>query len=159
MPTEIERKFLLQSPPIDQWGEGVKMRQGYLARGEHATARVRVAGTRGRLTIKGPTVGISRAEFEYEIPCSEAEELLTLCEGGLIEKRRWRVPYQGHVWEVDVFEGENSGLLIAEIELSAEDETFERPDWIGAEVSGDPRYFNGYLSRHPYQTWREPDQG
>ena len=153
MATEIERKFLIHQPPFERWGEGVEMRQGYLARGEQATARVRIAGDQGWLTIKGQTTGISRPEFEYQIPVEDAQELLALCEGGVIEKRRWHVPHQGHVWEVDVFYGENSGLMIAEIELSGEHEVFTRPSWVVEEVSDDPRYFNGYLSRHPYQSW------
>ena len=153
MATEIERKFLIHQPPLEHWGDGVEMRQGYLARGEQATARVRIAGNQGWLTIKGQTIGISRPEFEYPIPVEDAQDLIALCEGGVIKKRRWHVPHQGHVWEVDVFEGDNAGLMIAEIELHSEDEAFARPPWIAEEVSGDPRYFNGYLSRHPYQSW------
>ena len=153
MATEIERKFLIHHPPFDQWGEGVEIKQGYLARGEQATARVRVAGDQGWLTIKGKTTGISRPEFDYRIPVAEAYELLALCEGGIIEKRRWQIPHGDHVWEVDVFEGDNRGLMIAEIELNDEQESFERPAWIVEEVSDDPRYFNGYLSRHPYRSW------
>ena len=153
MAIEIERKFLIDHPPLERWGEGTKIRQGYLARGVQATARVRVAGDQGWLTIKGKTTGISRPEFEYSIPVTEAYELLELCEGGIIEKRRWRVSHHGHVWEVDVFEGDNLGLMIAEIELSHEREAFEVPPWVRDEVSDDPRYFNGYLSRVPYQSW------
>lgn len=157
MALEIERKFLvleaLHALPLPEWGPGEPIRQGYLARGSNATARVRTIGETGWLTIKGETVGISRAEFEYEIPVEEARALLALCEGGLIEKVRWRVPHQGHVWEVDRFEGDNAGLMVAEIELNSEDEAFARPAWIGEEVSDDPRYFNGALSRHPYRVW------
>ena len=153
MATEIERKFLVNHPPIETWGQGIIIRQGYLARGTQATARVRIADDRGWLTVKGQTVGISRLEFEYEIPLADAEGLLTLCEGHLIEKTRWCIPHHKHLWEVDVFAGVNAGLTIAEIELRDEQEEFTRPPWVTEEVSDDPRYFNGYLSRTPYPTW------
>ena len=153
MAIEIERKFLVINPPISTWGSGEPIRQGYLARGLNATARVRTFGETGWLTIKGETTGISRAEFEYSIPLTEARALLELCEGGLIEKVRWRIPHRSHLWEVDQFFGENEGLMIAEIELQREDEEFDLPPWIGVEVSDDPRYFNGALSRTPYRVW------
>ena len=153
MGIEIERKYLVNGAPFETWGAGVKMKQGSLARGKSATTRIRVAGEIGFLTIKGKTEGISRLEFEYEIPVTEAEELLKLCEGIVIAKTRWRVPYGSHLWEVDVFEGENQGLTVAEIELESEDELFEKPSWVGGEVSDDPRYFNGALSRHPFTQW------
>jgi adenylate cyclase len=153
MAIEIERKYLVHGEPWRGWGEGVLYRQGYLSRGAHSTTRVRLAGAVGQLTLKGKTEGISRLEFEYEIPAADAEALLALCEGGLILKRRWRVPVGDHIWEVDVFEGENAGLVVAEIELSSPDETFERPSWIGEEVSHDPRYSNGALSRRPWRQW------
>lgn len=153
MGIEIERKYLVEGEPWRAWGEGVPYRQGYLSRGAHSTTRVRLAGEVGQLTIKGKTEGISRLEFEYEIPAADAEELIALCEGGVILKRRWRVPVGAHVWEVDVFEGENAGLVVAEIELGSPDEPFERPEWVGEEVSHDPRYSNGALSRHPWSAW------
>ena len=153
MGMEIERKFLVHDAPFETWGRGVKIEQGYLARGQEATARVRTFGTKGFLTIKGKTIGISRQEFEYEIPLKEAQALLKLCEGGIIIKRRWHVKFESHTWEIDRFEGNNAGLIIAEIELETENELFIKPNWLGAEVSDDPRYFNGALSRHPYQTW------
>ena len=153
MATEIERKFLIHQPPFDQWDEGTQIFQGYLARGSQAMARVRIAGTQAWLTIKGQTMGISRPEFEYRIPIEDAHQLLALCEGGIIEKKRWCINYEGHIWEVDVFAGENLGLMLAEIELKSEHEDFSIPPWVTQEVSDDPRYFNGYLSRHPYQSW------
>ena len=153
MATEIERKFLVEGARIAEWGKGVVIQQGYLARGEEATCRVRVADENGYLTIKGKTEGISRQEFEYAIPVEEARTLLTLCEGGIISKTRWRVPYEGKIWEVDVFDGENAGLIIAEIELESEQEIFTKPPWISDEVSDDPRYFNGALSRYPFSSW------
>ena len=153
MATEIERKFLVNNPPFQEWGEGTQLKQGYLARGAEATARVRVAGSKGYLTIKGKTIGISRLEYEYEIPLTEAEALLSICEGGIIVKKRWKVPVGGHIWEVDIFEGENSGLVLAEIELEHEEESFNRPSWLGDEVSDDSRYFNGALSQYPFSKW------
>ena len=153
MGVEIERKFLVHNAPFDTWGTGVKIEQGYLARGQEATARVRTFGAKGFLTIKGKTTGISRQEFEYEIPLEDAQALLTLCEGGIIIKRRWLVEIESHIWEVDRFEGDNAGLIVAEIELKTEKELFTKPKWLGPEVSDDPRYFNGALSRYPYQAW------
>ena len=152
-PVEIERKFLVTGAPWEGWGAGVEYRQGYLSRGAHSTTRVRVAGARGLLTVKGKTVGVSRLEFEYEIPLAHARALLALCEGDIISKRRWCVEHEGHTWELDVFEGANEGLVVAEIELSAEDEVFARPPWLGREVSDDPRYTNGALSRQSWRSW------
>jgi len=153
MGIEIERKYLVEGEPWRAWGEGVPYQQGYLSRGAHSTTRVRLAGAVGQLTVKGKTEGISRLEFEYEIPAADAEELIALCEGGVILKRRWRVPHGDHVWEVDVFVGDNAGLVVAEIELQSPDESFARPAWLGEEVSHDPRYSNGALSRHPWRAW------
>ena len=153
MGIEIERKFLVNSPPLESWGRGFDIKQGYLARGSSAMARVRIYGDQGFLTIKGQTMGISRQEFEYEIPVKDAEELLGLCEGGKIIKKRWKVNINQHTWEVDVFDGDNAGLIIAEIELNDVNESFKRPPWLGEEVSDDPRYFNSALSRHPFKCW------
>lgn len=155
MGVEIERKFLVQA---DGWRAdadgGTPYLQGYLASGDGATVRVRMAGAQGKLTIKGKTRGIARAEFEYDIPAADAEAMLrTLCKGHLVDKTRYRVPVGRHVWEVDVFLGGNAGLVLAEVELGAEGEAFERPAWAGAEVSDDPRYFNAYLARRPFTTW------
>ena len=114
---------------------------------------MRASDTQGWLTIKGKTVGVSRAEYEYEIPHADAEALLELCVGALIEKTRWRVEYRGHVWEVDRFYGANRGLVIAEIELQSEAEAFAHPDWLGEEVSAERRYSNRSLSQSPYREW------
>ena len=153
MGTEIERKFLLLPGRWQPTGDGARLRQGYLST-EGATVRVRSDGARGWLTIKGPRTGISRGEFEYEIPLADAHQLLdTLCRRPLIEKVRHTFDHAGHTWEVDVFEGENAGLVVAEIELEREDETFARPDWLGEEVSEDARYTNSRLGQNPYQTW------
>ncbi len=130
------------------------MRQGYLGEAESASIRVRVAGSEAWLNIKSATLGIERLEYEYPIPVTDAEEMLDrLCRRPLIEKTRYRVPWHGHTWEVDVFEGENAGLVVAEIELGAPDEPFVKPPWTGEEVSDDRRYYNVCLVRHPYREW------
>jgi adenylate cyclase len=159
MGIEIERKFLLAG---DGWrGQGVAttMRQGYLAADPVRTVRVRIEGERAVLTIKGKSEGASRGEWEYPIPVPDAEELLgQLCTGPLVEKVRHRIPQGEHVWEVDEFLGQNAGLIVAEIELGSEDEAFEKPDWIGREVTGELRYYNSQLMRHPYAAWQDGGQ-
>ena len=154
MSTEIERKFLVTGTEWRQ-ANGVRFSQGYLSRDKERTVRVRVAGERAFLTVKGLTKGASRAEFEYEIPVADAEQLLKLCEGPVVQKVRHVVVYQGFRWEVDEFLGENAGLVIAEIELQKEDQLFERPGWLGQEVTEDPRYFNSNLAANPYSAWPE----
>jgi adenylate cyclase len=153
MAVEIERKFLVES---DAWrasaDAGRRCIQGYLISQGKKVLRVRHIGERAFLTLKGPTMGISRAEFEYEIPVSDAEELLAMCDRR-IEKTRYLVSFAGMVWEVDCFSGANEGLTLAEIELKAEDQPFEHPAWLGEEVSADPRYHNARLARHPFSTW------
>jgi len=152
MAVEIERKFLVQG---DSWraAPAVFYSQGYLNRDKTRTVRVRIAGEQAFLTIKGVSVGASRAEFEYPIPLWDARELLALCEQPLIEKNRRKILYQGFVWEVDEFLGENLGLVVAEIELPAENSVFARPDWVGEEVTGEARYFNSNLSSTPFTRW------
>jgi adenylate cyclase len=155
MGTEIERKFLVVN---DAWREGardgLRFRQGYLPGVETASVRVRVSGEHAWLNIKSATLGVSRREYEYPIPLADAEEILdALCQRPLIEKTRHHVPHGGHLWEIDVFEGDNAGLVVAEIELKNPDEPFERPPWVGAEVSHDPRYYNVSLVRHPFRDW------
>jgi adenylate cyclase len=153
---EIERKFLLRGQAWRQLGEPVLLRQGYLSSDPARTVRVRIEGARGTITIKGKNAGATRAEWEYDIPVGEAGELLdTLCERPLIEKYRRRIVYAGHTWEVDEFLGENAGLAVAEIELASEDEAFDRPGWIGEEVTGDARYYNSSLIRTPYSLWKK----
>ncbi|MFC5270825.1 CYTH domain-containing protein [Adhaeribacter terreus] len=155
MPVEIERKFLVDKT---LWGKlekpaGNLFRQGYLHADPEKTIRVRVTDTTGFITIKGATSGTSRLEYEYEIPKKEAEELLdNFAENGLT-KFRYFMPFQGKTWEVDEFLAENEGLMIAEIELHSEDETFEKPAWIGAEVTGQKKYYNSQLSVNPYKNW------
>jgi adenylate cyclase len=153
MSVEIERKFLLASEQWRHGAHGIPYAQGYLSRGTGRTVRVRIAGSEAFLTIKGPVTGISRAEFEYSIPVEEAREMLSLCEGLMIEKIRYRIPHAQHVWEVDEFQGENWGLLIAEVEMKSPEEVVALPAWVGKEVTGDPRYYNSNLTIHPYREW------
>ena len=151
---EIERKFLVGNDSWRPGASGTRFRQGYLSTDPERTVRVRLEGDRGVLTIKGPSRGISRAEFEYPIPAAEAATLLdTLCLQPLIEKTRYRVEHGGHLWEIDEFAGDNAGLVLAEVELSSEDEQVALPPWVGMEVSNDPRYFNANLARHPFSRW------
>lgn len=154
MAKEIERKFLVAH---QAWRESVNtihvFKQGYLSYDSERTVRVRATEVTGYLTIKGITEGLTRDEFEYEIPLADALALLQLCERPAIEKKRYIVPNGAHVWEVDVFEGVNEGLVVAEIELGSEDEAFEKPSWLGNEVSGDRKYSNSALSLHPFKNW------
>ncbi|MDZ5635394.1 MULTISPECIES: CYTH domain-containing protein [unclassified Janthinobacterium] len=154
MGIEIERKFLLASDAWRGLGQPVLLRQGYLSSARERVVRVRIEGGQAMLTIKGANVGATRGEWEYPIPLADAAELLDgLCEQPLIEKYRHRIEHAGMVWEVDEFLGANAGLVVAEIELASEDQPFEKPDWIGAEVSGDTRYYNANLIRHPFSQW------
>jgi len=154
MGLEIERKFLVRGEAWRALGAGVPMRQGYLSIDPERVVRVRVEGDQATLTIKGRSVGAVRGEWEYAIPKSDAEVMLTqLSLRPLIEKTRYRIPYQGMIWEVDEFVGDNVGLLVAEIELTAEDQVFAKPEWVGDEVTHDTRYFNANLLRHPYSAW------
>jgi adenylate cyclase len=152
---EIERKFLLKGDAWRTLETPVLLRQGYLSLDPARTVRVRIEGASGTMTIKGKNAGATRGEWEYPIPVADAAELLDkLCQCPLIEKYRRRIAYQGHTWEVDEFLGENAGLLVAEIELASEDEAFDKPDWIGEEVTGDARYYNSSLIRTPYSLWK-----
>jgi adenylate cyclase len=156
MANEIERKFLVSGPFVAGATASRHLIQGYLVATPARSVRVRLEDTRGYLTIKGPSSasGTTRFEWEQELTVAEAEALLALAEPGTIAKTRHLVPVGRHTYEVDVFEGENAGLVIAEIELSAENEPFTRPAWLGREVTGDPRYYNSALMRHPYREWR-----
>jgi adenylate cyclase len=153
---EIERKFLVNSDAfIAQASAKHTIAQGYLNSNPDRTVRIRIMGESGFITIKGKgnESGMTRSEWETEIPLMDARPLLSLCEPGKIEKTRYNVPVGNHIFEVDVFHGENDGLVIAEIELSSEPEEFEKPSWLGEEVTGDKRYYNAYLSQKPYTTW------
>ena len=154
MPQEIERKFLVKSKDWRVPGTGTPYRQGYLSTVPERTVRVRLIRDKGYLTIKGISVGATRAEYEYEIPAGEASEMLDkLCERPLIEKTRYRVEYQGLTWEIDEFDGDNAGLIIAEVELDEEDQAVMLPDWVGKEVTDDRRYYNANLIANPYKRW------
>jgi adenylate cyclase len=155
MAIEIERKFLVRN---DSWraqaDAGTRYRQGYFAAPQRASIRVRIEGEHANINIKSAELGVRRQEFEYAIPLHEAEQMLEqLCEQPQVEKTRYHVQHAGHTWEIDVFEGDNAGLVVAEIELEAEDADFARPDWLGEEVSDDPRYYNVSLVTHPYKDW------
>lgn len=161
MAIEIERKFLLAN---DGWRacvqRSIDMAQGYLNDAEsvnrglqNASVRVRLEGEQARLNIKSREVGASRQEFDYLIPPQDARALIALCVGGVVEKRRHHVEHGGHLWEIDEFLGDNAGLLVAEVELAAEDEAIAMPDWAGAEVTHLPRYYNLNLASHPYRLW------
>jgi adenylate cyclase len=154
MGVEIERKFLLSGEGWRAFGEPVLLRQGYLCTDPARTVRVRIEGESGLLTIKSKSTGATRGEWEYPIPLAEAQELLDrLCERPLVEKYRRRIPYAGFTWEVDEFLGENAGLVVAEIELPSEDTSFDKPAWIGQEVTGEKRYYNSSLIRFPFSQW------
>lgn len=153
---EIERKFLVKNNSfIDLAVAKNRIVQGYLNSNPERTVRIRIKGDKGYLTIKGKgnESGMSRLEWETEIALAEAEKLLPLCETGTIDKIRYEVPSGKHCYEIDIFSGENQGLVLAEIELTDENETFEIPAWLGEEVTGDERYYNAYLSHHPYSKW------
>ena len=154
MAKEIERKFLVKNMDWKTNSQGIYYHQGYLNDEPERTVRVRIAGNKAFLTIKGISKGFSRDEFEYEIPLTDASEILNkLCFKPNIEKYRYRINYNNHQWEIDEFAGDNKGLIVAEIELQTEDEKFELPDWIGQEVTGDPRYYNSNLIKNPYLSW------
>lgn len=156
MPLEIERKFLVAGEFRDQAYNCTHIQQGYISSSGGRTVRVRIRDDRGYLTIKGPSgkAGLSRYEFETEIALSDAQDLMRICEPGIIDKNRYLVRHAGHVFEVDEFFGENEGLLIAEVELQSEDEPFDRPAFLGREVTGDRKYYNSHLRKNPYILWR-----
>lgn len=154
MSVEIERKFLVRGEHWKTLGQGVLLRQGYLSSDPGRVVRVRIEGDVAMLTIKGRSVGATRGEWEYPIPLEDARVFLDrLCERPVIEKKRYRIPFEGNTWEVDEFFGENAGLVVAEIELESETQMFTKPDWIGDEVTHDARYFNSNLLRKPYSNW------
>jgi adenylate cyclase len=155
MAVEIERKYLINK---DRWesiqkGKGVNYRQGYLVAEPDKTIRVRISDNSAFLTIKGISKGVSRSEYEYEIPLEDAKELLDRFAKSNVTKVRYKVPYGGRIWEVDEFLEENEGLILAEIELSSEDEVYELPEWVGKEVTDDMRYYNSRLSTRPFKSW------
>ncbi len=154
MSIEIERKFLITGSDWQQGPQPSQYRQGYIFAEEKGVVRVRIIDQKGYLAIKSAPVGLKRHEYEYEIPFSDANAMLDgLCENYIVEKMRYKLKYSDHIWEIDKFTGCNEGLIIAEIELSDENESFERPPWIGKEVTQDPKYHNSNLSKKPYCQW------
>jgi len=154
MAKEIEKKFLITNEDWQGLAEGKEYCQGYLNREKGRTVRVRTIGNRGFITVKGPAKGETRLEFEYKIPIQDAREMLQkLCHKPLIKKTRYKIPFDGFIWEIDVFAGENEGLIFAEIELNHEGEKFSQPHWIGDEVTNDSRYYNANLVTNPYKNW------
>lgn len=161
MATEIERKFLVLDDSYKREAfSSSHIRQGYICSERGRTVRIRIRDDRAYITIKGPSLngGLSRYEFEQEIPLDDAHHLLTLCEPGVIDKTRWLVKSDSHTFEVDEFHGDNDGLVMAEVELRTEDEAYEKPDFIGKEVTGDRRYYNSQLRRNPYKMWAGDNQ-
>ena len=155
MAKEIERKFLVKGDAWRALAKGTTYRQGYLNSAKERTVRVRTAEDKAFLTIKGLTLGATRAEYEYAIPFDEGKAMLdALAEKPLIEKKRYKIPSGDLTWEIDEFLGENAGLIVAEVELTSEDQAFDRPAWLGDEVTGDPRYYNANLIKKPFTRWR-----
>ena len=156
MGKEIERKFLVNGNDYRSQGTAVHLRQGFLSTARERVVRIRIAGSKAFLTVKGISTGATRAEFEYGIPLEDARFMLdNLCEKPIIDKHRFTIPFRGFTWEVDEFHGENEGLVVAEIELPSEDAVFEKPDWIGEEVTHDPRYYNSNLVKNPFKDWKK----
>jgi adenylate cyclase len=154
MGKEIERKFLVKGDVWRDLAKGTSYRQGYLNSAKERTVRIRTINDQAFLTVKGLTVGATRAEYEYEIPLAECNAMLdALAEKPIIEKKRYKVPFAGLTWEIDEFFGENAGLIVAEVELESEGQAFRKPEWVGEEVTADPRYFNSNLIKHPYTRW------
>lgn len=160
MAQEIERKFLVAGDYKSAAVAASRIVQGYICSEQGRTVRVRIRDDRGYLTIKGPSTdnGLSRYEWEREIPLADARDLMKLCRGGVVDKTRYLVPFAGHTFEVDEFYGDNEGLVVAEVELSAPDESFERPAFLGQEVTGDRRYYNSQLMQRPYCLWSEDEK-
>lgn len=157
MPQEIERKFLVNGEYKSLSTSSYRIKQGYLSSVTGRTVRIRIKADKGFITIKGKSndTGVTRYEWEKEIPLNEAEELILLCEPGIIDKTRYEIPVGKHIFEVDEFYGENNGLTIAEIELDSENESFSKPDWLGNEVTGDRRYYNSSLTKSPFKEWQD----
>ena len=154
MGIEIERKFLIDKSKIGTLQNGYQIKQGYIQTVDHTTVRVRIRDKDAFLTIKGKSEGATRLEFEYPIPLNDATEMLkNLCSTSVIDKTRYLVKHEGHIWEVDIFKGNNKGLVVAEIELKSENEVFTLPTWVTKEVTEDTRYFNSNLIEHPYSDW------
>ena len=156
MALEIERKYLIDLEKIGTLENGIRIKQGYLSTNKDAVVRVRVKNDKAYLTIKGSNIGVTRLEFEYEIPLIEANEMLDkLCQKPVIDKTRYLIDYENHTWELDIFYGDNEGLVVVEVELSSEDETIILPSWVKEEVTSDARYYNSNLMKHPFKDWQK----
>lgn len=156
MALEIERKYLVDLKKLGTLENGTRIKQGYLSTNKDAVVRVRVKNDKAYLTIKGSNIGVTRLEFEYEIPLIEANEMLDkLCQKPVIDKTRYLIDFENHTWELDIFYGENEGLVVVEVELSSEDETIVLPSWVKEEVTSDARYYNSNLMKHPFKDWEE----
>ena len=156
MAIEIERKYLVQRDRLPTLNDGTLIQQAYIPTTNGTTVRVRLAGQRALLTLKTPTVNLTRREYEFPIPVADAREMLNeVCSVSLVEKQRYLVKHAGLTWEIDVFEGRNDGLIVAEVEIEREDQPIELPDWVGEEVSHDPKYSNYALSAYPYSSWSD----
>lgn len=154
MPHEIERKFLVTSDEYKESGGKTHIQQGFLSLAKKRVVRIRITGDKAMLTVKGISRGAKRIEFEYEIPVGDAEIMIEkLCKKGIIDKYRYIIHHENNIWEVDEFLGDNKGLVIAEIELTHEDQSFEKPRWVGKEITHDPRYFNANLAKKPFSDW------
>jgi adenylate cyclase len=154
MALEIERKYLVDLEKLGTLENGIRIKQAYLSTNKEAVVRVRVKNDKAYLTIKGSNIGVTRLEFEYEIPLDEANEMLDkLCQKPVIDKTRYLIDYENHTWELDIFYGDNEGLVVVEVELSSEDETIILPSWVKEEVSCDSRYYNSNLMKNPYKNW------
>ena len=156
MAVEIERKYLVDLEKLGTLENGTRIKQGYLSTNKEAVVRVRVKNDKAYLTIKGSNIGVTRLEFEYEIPLDEANEMLDkLCQKPVIDKTRYLINHENHIWELDIFYGENEGLVVVEVELSSEDETIILPSWVKEEVTTDSRYYNSNLMKHPFKDWQK----
>ena len=159
MAREIERKFLVNLDKLGELTEGESIKQGYINTANLNVVRVRVKGDCGYLTLKGKSIGTSRLEYEYPIPVEDAEEILdNLCSKPIIKKHRYEVEFKNHLWEIDIFEGNNEGLVVAELELDEEHISVELPEWVRQEVTGDPKYYNVNLLKYPYSCWSHDEQ-
>lgn len=156
MALEIERKYLVDLEKLGTLENGTRIKQAYLSTNKEAVVRVRVKNDKAYLTIKGSNIGVTRLEFEYEIPLDEANEMLDkLCQKPVIDKTRYLINHENHIWELDIFYGENEGLVVVEVELSSEDETIILPSWVKEEVTTDARYYNSNLMKHPFKDWQK----
>lgn len=155
MAKEIERKFLIDISQLGDLKSGVEIKQGYISTTDNAAVRIRLSGDKAFLTLKGENTGATRTEFEYEIPVKDANEMLAeLCSGPVIDKTRYFVEHCGHTWEIDIFHGDNDGLIVAEVEMQSENESVDIPAWAVKEVTGEAKYYNAHLLNNPFKNWK-----